>query len=619
MVTRQLGLMVVDIILIQLSAFLALTIRYELVFSNIDSTFIDTVVHYAPVNTLMTVGLFWIFRLYHSLWRYASMTELGNIVLACLSAALVQLVALPVLGWSVPRSYFILQPIFLILLTTVERYSYRFLRRWRNQDRGGPEHRVMIIGAGEAGQMLLRELQDTPNLHYRPVCIIDDDERRWGRYIQNVKIVGGRERIQRMAREMGVDVIMIALPSMSKRQRKEIVDLCRRTHCEVKILPGMAQLIQGEYFVGQLRPVDLEDLLGRDTIQVDVKTIGDYVRGKRVLVTGGGGSIGSELCRQIASHSPETLVIFDIYENNAYDIQQELIKRYPDLDLRVEIGSVRDEGRLNDIFGRFRPQLVYHAAAHKHVPLMEESPNEAVKNNVFGTLKTVVMADKYQVERFVLISTDKAVNPASLMGATKRICEMIIQSYNAHSETDYVAVRFGNVLGSNGSVVPLFRKQIAEGGPVTVTHPDVTRYFMTIPEAVSLVLQAGATARGGEIFVLDMGEPVKIADMARKLIELSGLKPDEDIKIEYTGLRPGEKLYEELLLDEEGLTKTDNDLIYIGKPISFDEEVFAEQLQRLKKSAYAEDGSVWEMVEEIVPNYRKTENAKPARQEAAAV
>lgn len=619
MVTRQLGLMVVDIILIQPSAFLALTIRYELVFSNIDSTFIDTVVHYAPVNTLVTVGLFWIFRLYHSLWRYASMTELGNIVLACLSAALVQLVALPVLGWSVPRSYFILQPIFLILLTTVERYSYRFLRRWRNQGRGGPEHRVMIIGAGEAGQMLLRELQDTPNLHYRPVCIIDDDERRWGRYIQNVKIVGGRERIQRTAQKMGVDVIMIALPSMSKRQRKEIVDLCRRTHCEVKILPGMAQLIQGEYFVGQLRPVDLEDLLGRDTIQVDVKTIGDYVRGKRVLVTGGGGSIGSELCRQIASHSPETLVIFDIYENNAYDIQQELIKRYPDLDLRVEIGSVRDEGRLNDIFGLFRPQLVYHAAAHKHVPLMEESPNEAVKNNVFGTLKTVVMADKYQVERFVLISTDKAVNPTSLMGATKRICEMIIQSYNAHSETDYVAVRFGNVLGSNGSVVPLFRKQIAEGGPVTVTHPDVTRYFMTIPEAVSLVLQAGATARGGEIFVLDMGEPVKIVDMARKLIELSGLKPDEDIKIEYTGLRPGEKLYEELLLDEEGLTKTDNDLIYIGKPISFDEEVFAEQLQRLKKSAYAEDGSVWEMVEEIVPNYRKTENAKPARQEAAAV
>lgn len=619
MVTRQLGLMAVDIILIQLSAFLALTIRYELVFSNIDSTFIDTVVHYAPVNTLVTVGLFWIFRLYHSLWRYASMTELGNIVLACLSAALVQLVALPVLGWPVPRSYFILQPIFLILLTTVERYSYRFLRRWRNQGRGGPEHRVMIIGAGEAGQMLLRELQDTPNLHYRPVCIIDDDERRWGRYIQNVKIVGGRERIQRTAQKMGVDVIMIALPSMSKRQRKEIVDLCRRTHCEVKILPGMAQLIQGEYFVGQLRPVDLEDLLGRDTIQVDVKTIGDYVRGKRVLVTGGGGSIGSELCRQIASHSPETPVIFDIYENNAYDIQQELIKRYPELDLRVEIGSVRDEGRLNDIFGRFRPQLVYHAAAHKHVPLMEESPNEAVKNNVFGTLKTVVTADKYQVERFVLISTDKAVNPTSLMGATKRICEMIIQSYNAHSETDYVAVRFGNVLGSNGSVVPLFRKQIAEGGPVTVTHPDVTRYFMTIPEAVSLVLQAGATARGGEIFVLDMGEPVKIADMARKLIELSGLKPDEDIKIEYTGLRPGEKLYEELLLDEEGLTKTDNDLIYIGKPISFDEEVFAEQLQRLKKSAYAEDGSVWEMVEEIVPNYRKTENAKPARQEAAAV
>ncbi|MCD8383425.1 MAG: polysaccharide biosynthesis protein [Clostridiales bacterium] len=619
MVVRQLELMLVDIVMIQLSAFLTLVIRYELVFENIEPTFITTVVKYAPINTLVTLGLFWFFRLYHSLWRYASITELGNIVLACLSSALVQLVALPLLGWPVPRSYYILQPIFLIILVTVERYSYRFLRRWRNQGRGGTEHRVMIVGAGEAGQMLLRELQDTPNLHYRPVCIIDDDSRRWGRYIQNVKIVGGRDRIQRTARNMGVDVIMIALPTMSKRQRKEIVDLCRSTRCEVKILPGMAQLIQGEYFVGQLRPVDLEDLLGRDTIQVDVKTIGDYVRGKRVLVTGGGGSIGSELCRQIASHNPEMLVIFDIYENNAYDIQQELIKRYPNLNLQVEIGSVRDEGRLNDIFRRFRPHLVYHAAAHKHVPLMEESPNEAVKNNVFGTLKTVVMADKYHVERFVLISTDKAVNPTSLMGATKRICEMIIQTYNAHSRIDYVAVRFGNVLGSNGSVVPLFRKQIAEGGPVTVTHPEVTRYFMTIPEAVSLVLQEGATAKGGEIFVLDMGEPVKIADMARKLIELSGLKPDEDIKIEYTGLRPGEKLYEELLLDEEGLTKTDNDLIYIGKPISFDEEVFTEQLQRLKKSAYAEDGSVWEMVEEIVPNYRKTENAKPAQQEAVGV
>ncbi|MCC8130058.1 MAG: polysaccharide biosynthesis protein [Clostridiales bacterium] len=617
MAVRQLELVLVDIVMIQLSAFLTLVIRYELVFANIEPTFIASVLKYAPINTLVTLGLFWAFRLYHSLWRYASITELGNIVLACLSSALVQLVALPVLDWPVPRSYYILQPIFLIILVTVERYSYRFLRRWRNQGRA--EHRVMIIGAGEAGQMLLRELQDTPNLHYRPVCIIDDDERQWGRYIQNVKIVGGRDRIKRTARNMGIDVIMIALPSMSKRQRKEIVDLCRSTHCEVKILPGMAQLIQGEYFVGQLRPVDLEDLLGRDTIQVDVKTIGDYVRGKRVLVTGGGGSIGSELCRQIASHSPEMLVIFDIYENNAYDIQQELIKRYPNLELYVEIGSVRDEGRLNDIFNRFRPQLVYHAAAHKHVPLMEESPNEAVKNNVFGTLKTVVTADKYHVERFVLISTDKAVNPTSLMGATKRICEMIIQSYNAHSETDYVAVRFGNVLGSNGSVVPLFRKQIAEGGPVTVTHPDVTRYFMTIPEAVSLVLQAGATAQGGEIFVLDMGEPVKIADMARKLIELSGLTPDEDIKIEYTGLRPGEKLYEELLLDEGGLTKTGNDLIYIGKPISFDEEVFAEQLQRLKKSAYAEDGSVWEMVEEIVPNYRKTENAKPDRKETVGV
>lgn len=376
---RQLELVLIDILMILLSGFLALLIRYELVFANIEETFLNSMLKYAPINTLVTLGLFWFFRLYQSLWRYASITELGNIVLACLSSALVQLVAMQVLGWAVPRSYFVLQPIFLILLTTAERYSYRFLRRWRNRSQGKAEHRVMIIGAGEAGQMLLRELQDTPHLHYRPVCIIDDDRRRWGRYIQNVKIVGGRDRIQRTARNMDIDVIMIALPSMSKRQRKEIVDLCRNTGCEVKILPGMAQLIRGEYYVGQLRPVELEDLLGRDTIPVDVKAIGDYVRGKRVLVTGGGGSIGSELCRQIASHSPEMLVIFDIYENNAYDIQQELIKRYPNLDLRVEIGSVRDEGRLNDIFRRFRPQLVYHAAAHKHVPLMEESPNEAVK------------------------------------------------------------------------------------------------------------------------------------------------------------------------------------------------------------------------------------------------
>ena len=610
MAVRQLQLILCDIVVIQLASFLALLVRFELVIQNIDPVFVSSVLHYAPIHTVITLVLFWVFRLYHSLWRYASITEMGNIVYAGVCSGLIQLVLLPLLGWPVPRSYYILCPMFLICLVIAERYSYRLLRSLWHKEGRSQCRRVMVVGAGEAGQMLVSELQSSPRLNYRPVCIIDDDPRKWNRYFQNVKIVGGREKIQRAARRFGVDTILIALPSMDKKKRKEIVDIARCTRCEVKILPGMSQLIKGEVFASQLRPLDLEDLLGRDSVQVEMKDIGNYISGKRVLVTGGGGSIGSELCRQIASYGPEQLVIFDIYENNAYDIQQELLKKYPKLDLKVEIGSVRDEGRLETIFQRFRPQLVYHAAAHKHVPLMEESPNEAVKNNVFGTLKTVATADRYQVERFVLISSDKAVNPTSLMGATKRICEMIIQAYNAHSETDFVAVRFGNVLGSNGSVVPLFRKQIAEGGPVTVTHPDMVRYFMTIPEAVSLVLQAGAYARGGEIFVLDMGEPVKIVDMARKLIELSGFKPDVDIKIEFTGMRPGEKLFEELLLDEEGLTKTKNDLIYIGRPIRFDEGQFAEQLQRLERSALAEDGKVWALVEEIVPTYHKTDNGK---------
>ena len=415
--------------------------------------------------------------------------------------------------------------------------------------------------------------------------------------------MGGREDIVRLAKELQIEEIIVAMPSAPQSEVRDILNICKETGCEMKVLPGLYQMIKGEVSISKLRRVEIEDLLGREPIRVQLDEIMGYVAGKVVLVTGGGGSIGSELCRQVAAHEPKQLIIFDIYENNAYDIQQELKNKFPALDLTVLIGSVRNTHRMNSIFEKYRPDIVYHAAAHKHVPLMEDSPNEAIKNNVFGTYKTALAADRYGVKRFVLISTDKAVNPTNIMGASKRICEMIIQMMNRHSKTEFVAVRFGNVLGSNGSVIPLFKKQIEKGGPVTVTHPDIIRYFMTIPEAVSLVLQAGALAKGGEIFVLDMGEPVKILDLAENLIRLSGYKPYEDIDIEFTGLRPGEKLYEELLMSEEGLQETANKLIHIGKPIEFDDDKFREQLDALKKAAEHDSASIRQLVKEIVPTY----------------
>ena len=473
----------------------------------------------------------------------------------------------------------------------------------------------MVIGAGEAGSMIVHEIKTSRHLNRKVVCIIDDNPSKKGKFLQGVRIYGGREQIVRCAERFQVEEIILAIPSATPKTTKEILRICNETSCKLKVLPGMYQLITEEVSVSKLREVSIEDLLGRDSINIDLDSVAGYVRGKTVLVTGGGGSIGSELCRQIANYNPKCLIIFDIYENNAYDIQQELRKKFPQLHLEVLIGSVRNTKRIEWVVSHYRPDVIYHAAAHKHVPLMEDSPNEAIKNNVFGTYKTARAADKFGVKRFVLISTDKAVNPTNIMGASKRLCEMIIQTFNHYSKTEYVAVRFGNVLGSNGSVIPLFKKQMAEGGPVTVTHPDIVRYFMTIPEAVSLVLQAGAYAKGGEIFVLDMGEPVKIADLAKNLIRLSGYTLGVDMEIKYTGLRPGEKLYEELLIADEGLQKTANDLIYIGEPLEFDEVHFLSELKKLEQAALNEDERVKEIVAGIVTTYHIRPEDK-ARDEA---
>ena len=461
----------------------------------------------------------------------------------------------------------------------------------------------MIVGGGEAGRSLIGEIQNSKYLNQQVICIIDDDPKKQGKYIKGIRIVGDRNSIQRNVKRYNIQQIIITIPSAGSTALRPILDICKETDCELMIIPGVYQLVNGEVRASKLRPVNINDLLGREEIQVNLDEVMGYVAGKVIMVTGGGGSIGSELCRQIAEHRPKQLIIFDIYENNAYEIQQELKRKHPELDLVVLIGSVRDENRIESIFEKYHPEIIYHAAAHKHVPLMEDSPNEAIKNNVLGTYKMVMMADRFHAKRFVMISTDKAVNPTNIMGASKRICEMIIQTYNKMSETEFVAVRFGNVLGSNGSVIPLFKKQIAEGGPVTVTDPEIIRYFMTIPEAVSLVLQAGAYAQGGEIFVLDMGEPVKILDLAKNMIRLSGLKLGQDIEIEFTGLRPGEKLYEELLMDEEGMTDTPNKLIHIGHPIDVDEDKLSYALYVLENAAERETDDMRLIVESVVPTY----------------
>ncbi len=601
---RRVFLASYDIAAILVASALALLLRFEFSYSQIEPKYIEMVWQYFPINILVTVIVFYFFRLYHSLWAFAGVTEMQNVVTACVITSLFQIVGMQLMGMSPPRSFYFLYGMVFVLLITMSRFIYRFMRMVRRKKRIASEGmNTMIIGAGEAGNMIIKEIMTSEHLNFKVSCVIDDDFEKVGRYIHGVKVVGDRTKILHYVESMSIDQIIIAMPAVKKREIKEIIDICKETSCELKILPGMYQFMTGEVSVSKLRKVEIEDLLGRDPVSVNLSQVMGYVRDKVVLVTGGGGSIGSELCRQIAAHQPRQLIIVDIYENNAYDIQQELIGKYPELNLVVLIASVRNSARMNVIFETYHPNLVYHAAAHKHVPLMENSPNEAIKNNVFGTWKTVVAADRYGVDKFVLISTDKAVNPTNIMGASKRICEMIVQTYNRHSDTEFVAVRFGNVLGSNGSVIPLFKKQIEMGGPVKVTHPDIIRYFMTIPEAVSLVLEAGAKAHGGEIFVLDMGEPVKIMDLAKNLIRLSGLIPDEDIKIEITGLRPGEKLYEELLMDEEGLQDTENKLIHIGKPIVLDEDKFFIQLEHLKQVVEQEPDEIRRFIQEIVPTY----------------
>ena len=583
---------------------LALVIRFEGNYTAIPRAYIVKSLQYAPVIIIVTAVVFYGLRLYSSLWTFAGAPELINITFACALSALAQMTVMVLFDVRMPRSYYILYGVALWMLVFLSRFSYRGIRTLiKRQESGAATSRVMIVGAGAAGNLLVKEIRNSNHVSKRVVCIIDDDKSKEGSYLHGVKVMGNRQNIPELVKQCRIDEIIIAMPSAPAKEIKEILDVCKETGCDLKRLPGVYQLVNGEVGISKLKEVDVNDLLGREPVKVDLSAIMDYVAGKVVLVTGGGGSIGSEICRQVAGHNPKMLVLVDIYENTTYDIQNELKNRFPELNLVVLIASVRNTKRMDMIFETYRPDIVYHAAAHKHVPLMEDSPNEAVKNNVLGTWKVVQAADKWKVKRFVMISTDKAVNPTNIMGATKRICEMIIQTYNSRSQTEFVAVRFGNVLGSNGSVIPLFKRQIEQGGPVTVTHPDIIRYFMTIPEAVSLVLQAGAYAKGGEIFVLDMGEPVKIADLARNLILLSGHKPGEDIQIIYTGLRPGEKLYEEMLMHEEGLQDTENKLIHIGKPIKMDEDHFMMQLENLKDYVVQEPTDIRNWVKEIVPTY----------------
>ena len=604
---RRTSLIIYDIISVAAASFLAILIRYEFHIDEIPEEFLRPIQHFLPLNIVLTIAIFYFFRLYHSLWAFAGENELQNLVMACFLSSVVSGIGLNFFKISekaAPDSYYFMYCFLLITFIFISRFSYRFLRSRKHRAQNKKNSiSVMIIGAGEAGNAIIKEIV-TSNYSTMVIrCIIDDDRQKWGQFIQGIKVVGGRDKIIESADLYDIDEIFVAIPSAPRSVIREILEICQETGCKLRSLPGMYQLVNGEVNVSKLRDVEVEDLLGRDPIRVDLDSILGYVQNKVVLVTGGGGSIGSELCRQIATHKPKELIILDIYENNAYDIQQELLLKHPDLKLTVLIASVRNTNRMNWIFEHYKPNIVYHAAAHKHVPLMEASPNEAVKNNVFGTWKTAQAAAMNNVQKFVMISTDKAVNPTNIMGASKRICEMIIQTFNRHYDTEFVAVRFGNVLGSNGSVIPLFKRQIAAGGPVTVTHPDIIRYFMTIPEAVSLVLQAGAYAKGGEIFILDMGEPVKILDLAKNLIRLSGYKVDEDIKIEFTGLRPGEKLYEELLMNEEGLQDTENKLIHIGKPIPFDTTVFLRQLEELAKASYENSEDIVEMVEKIVTTF----------------
>lgn len=606
---KMMLLVFTDIMIVLVSYFMALMLRFDFVFSSIPQEYLICYMWSMPFWVISTVVVFYLCKLYHSIWRLASVAELQMSLTAYMILAIVYSIGMLFMHMKMPRSYYFIGFVLSFCMTTGIRFSYRLLRFYANScaDFGdNKKHdRVMIIGAGSAGQALIKEMINSNKIHTQVVCIIDDNPDKNGRVLEGIPIVGNRYTIPEMVRKYEVNRIIYAIPTVHGEDRKEILNICKDTGCRLQTVPGVYQLVNGEVSVSKLRNVEITDLLGRAQVQVNMDEIFSSIKGKTLLVTGGGGSIGSELCRQIAAAEPKQLIIFDMYENNAYEIQQELRRKYGSkLNLTVLIGSVRNTNRVRDIMQTYRPDAVFHAAAHKHVPLMEDSPNEAIKNNVMGTYKTAVAAARAGVKKFVLISTDKAVNPTNIMGASKRLCEMVVQMMNRQCpNTDFVAVRFGNVLGSNGSVIPLFKKQIEAGGPVTVTDKNIIRYFMTIPEAVSLVLQAAHYAKGGEIFILDMGEPVRIDDMARNLIRLSGYTPDVDIKIEYTGLRPGEKLFEELLMAEEGMQETPNKLIHIGKPIEMDDAIFKKKLRQLDEAAFQESDKIKEIVAQVVPTY----------------
>ena len=611
---RALLFIFMDIVACVIASFMGLWLRFDFSVSQIPEEYWKHALWFLPIYIVVTVLCFLANKLYKYMWSVAGLWEMFSIFFGVTFATIFQVCGFHILGWNMPRSFYLLTYLILMISVILNRYSYRIVRsweaNWNNYKNRNKFQKILIVGAGMAGSTILNEIKGSEKLWGDVLAFVDDNPNKQGHIINGIRIEGGREDIPALVEKYNIDEIFIALPSASTKDRRDIISICQETNAKVKILPAIYQLVNGEVSVSKLREVQVEDLLGRDQIQYNVDEVAAYIKDKVVLVTGGGGSIGSELCRQIIKQDPKMLVVFDIYENTTYDLQQELKYHYPDKDMRFVIGSVRDLHRLDVIFEKYHPQLVFHAAAHKHVPLMEHSPNEAIKNNVFGTYNVALTAEKYEVEKFVLISTDKAVNPTNIMGASKRICEMIVQTMAKYSKTTFVAVRFGNVLGSHGSVIPLFEKQIKAGGPVTVTHPDIIRFFMTIPEAVGLVLQAGAYAKGGEIFVLDMGEPMKILDLAKNMIRMSGYIPDEDIKIEFTGLRPGEKLYEETLMDEEGLQDTANHMIHIGKPIELNEEVFFDQLRELREATRKDLPSIKKVVADIVPTYTP-QNIRP--------
>lgn len=602
--------LVLDFLSIILASFASILVRYEFQFDLVEQRFVDTIIWYMPINFVVTVVVYYLFSLYTTLWKYAGITELCKITAAAVVSSILQVVGMLLLRKPIFRSYVLLYFVLLLAETIATRFYYRFLRLIRNKYfRVSADKRMnlMLVGAGDAGAAVIKETRLSKESTRKVCCIVDREPSKWGKRLLGVPIIGDVSEIPEAVEKYQIKKILITIPSANRQAIRKIVEICQKTPCEINILPGIYQLIDGEIVTSRLRNVKIEDLLEREPVRVDLDAILGYIQGKTVLVTGGGGSIGSEICRQLAGHGVGKLIIFDIYENNAYSIQKQLEWEYPSLDMEVLIGSVRNESRVEDIFKTYHPEIVFHAAAHKHVPLMEDSPNEAIKNNVIGTYLTAQMASRYHASKFILISTDKAVNPTNIMGASKRICEMVIQMIGKRSATEFAAVRFGNVLGSNGSVIPLFRRQIEHGGPVTVTHPDIIRYFMTIPEAVSLVLEAGAYAKNGEIFVLNMGEPVKIDDLARNMIRLSGYEPDVDIMIKYTGLRPGEKLYEELLMNEEGMKTTENDRIFVGRQIAFDEETFEQSLHELEQASNSESRKIREIVHRTVPEYQYQE------------